>query len=573
MRKTVVLVILLLSAAGMALAVKAPPARVTLAPGQVSASTNYHPQVSPAIAALQVQARAALARGDKAAAREFVRQVQAQLIEEQHVVPHPDQPVAVKVPTGGQGSFSPDQLIKSAGVQALSADYEQDANGTMWAAIASEADSLTWIYKSSDHGASWNAMAAWYWPAKHVPNKIQMVVGQGDSGFVYVFEDRPTNDGDLLVGRCNKDGSGVTGWDVLSGADTVTDFTACRDLSGNEYWLYAVAHNGERAGDWPISKILRSMDYGHTWAVTDSLSNAHLASMAFGSGSYGYMSAVPAPARWRGDVVVGGTTFWADPGTWFFYDWRPDSVAINAAAIAPAFTAPESTATVWIAYSHFYAGNDWDAFSAYTNDAVNGTWTGPDVIANTTDPEAYVDLKNYTHAGNTYVNVSYVDIDITNQHDNAYLGYSEASTPMGWTMGGPINQTVYAGWDFVAYPRIVYSPGGPGSGGGLVFADDPHQNTYFNAPWFTGVAEQPGVPGRSASVLGVTPSIARGAVRVHWNGSATRLTVTDALGRIVRDYAHPAGQYLVWDGKVAAGTYFVHLVTNQGSATRPIIIQ
>ena len=37
------------------------------------------------------------------------------------------------------------------------------------------------------------------------------------------------------------------------------------------------------------------------------------------------------------------------------------------------------------------------------------------------DPEAYVDLKNYTSSGNSYVNVSYVDINMSNGHDNAYL--------------------------------------------------------------------------------------------------------------------------------------------------------
>jgi hypothetical protein len=133
MRRAVVLVILLLCAAGMALAAKVPPTRMTLAAGQVSQPANYHPHVSPAIAALEAQVQAALDRGDEAAARELSRQVQAQLIEEQHAVPQPAQPVVGKAPAGADGSLAADQLIMSGQVAAISADYEQDANGTMWA--------------------------------------------------------------------------------------------------------------------------------------------------------------------------------------------------------------------------------------------------------------------------------------------------------------------------------------------------------------------------------------------------------------------------------------------------------
>jgi hypothetical protein len=134
-----------------------------------------------------------------------------------------------------------------------------------------------------------------------------------------------------------------------------------------------------------------------------------------------------------------------------------------------------------------------------------------------------------------------------------------------------INQTVPVGWGNIPKPSIIYSPHG-GSGGGLIFLNNTQNGLYFNAPWFAGVAEQP-APGRSASALKVTPSVSAGPVRLSWAGNATRLTVTDVAGRIVRDFAAPAGGSLVWDGKVAAGTYFVHLVTNQGSATRPVVIR
>jgi hypothetical protein len=557
----------------MASAANAAPAPATLASGQAPQSTGYHPQLSPAVAALQAQAEAAVARSDGAAARELSRQVQAQLIAEQRVVSRPVQPIAVQVPAGAAGGLEADKLILAGNQSAISADYEQDSVGTMWAAVALQTDSLTWVCKSTNHGVNWSTVAGWYWPAKHAISKTKLVVGQGDSGFVYVFENVPTSNGDLLVGRINKDGTGLTGWGVRTGTDTITDFTACRDFSGGNYWLYAVAYNGSRAGNWPPAWLLRSTDYGHTWAVTDSIYNSNVPTLAFGHGTYGYYCSAPKPATWSGIVATGTTKLWSNPGTWSFHDWRPDSLRINDAAIAPAFTTPESTATVWIAYGHYVSGVDWDVLSAHTNDAIGGAWIGPDTIAHSSNPEGYVDLKNYTSAGNSYINVSYVDIDMTTFHDNAYLGWSEASTPSVWHMGGPVNQTVYSGWGFTNYPNIVYSPGGPGSGGGLVFPDLNESGTYFNAIWLTGVAEQRKTPARNADMLVVSPSIANGAVLIRWKGGANSVTVTDALGRIVRDYDHPTGENLVWNGRVAAGTYFVHLVTNRGSATKHLIIQ
>jgi nitric oxide reductase activation protein len=162
MRKEIMLVTLLLCAAGMALAMNATPAQATPGPVQVSQSVNYHPNRSPAVAALQTQAEDAVARGNKAEARELSRQIQAQLIEEQHAEPQPIQPIAANAPAGAKGSLSADQLIKSSAMSAISADYEQDVNGTMWAAMATTTDTLTYVYKSSDHGVTWSYVQAWW---------------------------------------------------------------------------------------------------------------------------------------------------------------------------------------------------------------------------------------------------------------------------------------------------------------------------------------------------------------------------------------------------------------------------
>ena len=210
--------------------------------------------------------------------------------------------------------------------------------------------------------------------------------------------------------------------------------------------------------------------------------------------------------------------------------------------------------------------------SAYATDTLL-TWVGPDTVAHTSHTDELVDLKNSTSPGNPYVNLSYCDID-TAGHGNAWLGYSSASAPDTWTaMSNPwVNQSGYIGYGLYTFPRIVYSPGG-GPGGGLVFTGAANNNGYFNAPWFTGVTESRAQPKRLHATFRVAPSVARGPLRVSWNGSATRLTVTDVTGRIVRSIAVPAGNSYVWDATVPAGTYLVCLTTSEGTTTRAVVIQ
>ncbi len=571
-RKNAVLTILMLCLAGIVMA-EIPSARVTPPAPDIASSADYHPQVSPDIAALQAQERSALARGDVAAARELERQVQAILIREQNAVPQPVPVNAVK-PGRSRANLSPDQLIYSGAVTAVAADYEMD--GTMWAAFATEADSATFIYKSTDRGASWDAIQEVWWNPKHPVEKIELVVGQGDSGFVYLFENVPFDDGDLVLMRMNKDGTNPLSCGVHDNADTITDFTACRDFRDN-HWLYAVTYNGAQAGDWPLGHILRSTDYGLTWVETDQSANKAGVRMAFGQSSVCYMVAVPEAHQWQGVLQTGVSTNWSSPGTWSFNDYRPDTFQVRDACIAPAFTTPAENATVWLAYTHNDSGtSDWDVYAAYATDT-SLSWNGPIAVVNTDNAEGYVDLKNYTSPGNDYVNLSYVDVDSAG-NGNAWLGYSNAGEPNVWSgLGSPwINQSGYVGRGFSTFPRIVYSPGVAGSGGGLIFAGQ-SGNGYFNAPWFTGVAEAS--PVQPAEAFSVVPSVARGPVRVSWHGSAQRLTVSDATGRIVRNIAASTGSHSVtWDHRddggraLPTGVYFCTLDNGAGRVSGKVVL-
>ena len=242
--------------------------------------------------------------------------------------------------------------------------------------------------------------------------------------------------------------------------------------------------------------------------------------------------------------------------------------------LTPAFTMPETAAITYAAYSHnFNGGDDWDVLYSWADSL--GAWHGPNYASGSgTLGEAYVDLKNYPEVGNTSLNLSYATwlLGVSNAGP-VYLRSVDATSPDVWSDSIRISQSVSSYVVWRTTPKIVYSPNGPGTLGGVVFVDDVNPSSlYFNAPWFTGVAESGSQPAQSVA-LGATPTVTRGPVRLTWAGAAQQVTVTDVLGRVLRTYTRPAGNSLVWDGKVPAGTYFCRLVTATGAATRPVIIQ
>jgi hypothetical protein len=564
---------LLLLAAAVGFAAKPAPVMLT-GPRPCSDEPGRVRAVDPAIQSIRARQAVLRAQGDIAGARELERGIQAIQIQKtarQPIVA----PIPVTEPPDFRGSFSPDQPVWS-GVpfSSFACDYEQDPFGTMWVAVGSLDDSMVYVFNSTDHGWSWAYVSGFYWNPRHEPGKLQIAVGEGAGrDFVYVWELAPFGDGDLMLARINHDGSGLEGWAVQAGPDTVTDYAAGRDFSGSNYWLYARTYNGwqEGATSYPISTRLRCTDNGATWAVMDTIRNGARPSLSFGASYVSYLAAVPQPHPFQGYVQIVTDTAWWSPGYYGLEDFNPDTFRIWDAAIASDFNADPYAAVAWMVYSHNYQGdpNDWDVLYTYSTD-VGNSWATWEYLAGAGSTiEAYVDLKNFTSDGNPYVNASYV---ITGE-SNAYLTYAEAGAPSTWAPAVRINQDIPVGWGpSVTTPRIIYSPYGPGPGGGLVFSNPTADGVYFNAPWFTGaVAEQPGQKRMSGPL--VVPSVGRGPVRINWQGKAERVTITDVLGRVVDDIRQPAGQVLVWNGEVPAGTYLVRVVTSEGRHTRPVVVE
>jgi hypothetical protein len=239
-----------------------------------------------------------------------------------------------------------DILIQNGTVVATAADYQMD--GTMWVALTT-LDSMTYLYKSTDRGTNW--LIEYTMRGSGIMDKLGLVVGEGDSTFVYLFYIAPENNGDLQVHRQNPVTHTGETFLVAMGQDTIHDFAVCRDYSGGNYWLYAVATNPDTIANSRALRFLRSSTYGREWAVTDSYAvQLHDPYIAFGAGSWCYFSAV-SPLWMGGSVMRWMNRSWCSAGYWDYDYFTSDSDAVADPVVTPAFTLPESLASVWCVYS------------------------------------------------------------------------------------------------------------------------------------------------------------------------------------------------------------------------------
>ena len=522
--------------------------------------------VNPQLAALRAEAEAALAAGDAELAKDIEARIQgiylaAQPDQEAQVLPADDLP---RKPSEDTPDIT---VISSAGGFAAHAtDYQMD--GTMYVAASFRSDSACRIYKSTDHGQTWDYLCGFFFSTRSLMRKLQLVVGDGDSARIYVFCMHDANNGDLHCIRYNMDGTGLTGHGVLTGADTITDFAACRDFSTFNYWLYAVAHNGWRPGNSPPSHICRSTDFGLNWATVRSNYNFDRPHISAGAGSYIYLAGVPNQSNWKGWVSAGLSRDFGE--NWEWCSFKPDSGRVFDCAISPAFTKPESSATVWCAYSHQNLSSvNFEILSMYTTNA-GDSWYGPATAHPGPDP-GYVDLRNYYSLGNTYMNVTY------NSYGAIYRQFANAPSPDAWSDTVRIDQTYPGALGINVGPQLCYSPGG-GSGSGSVWMSEDSTKILWNSPWTTGIGS-----GRSKAVsaraLGVAPNPASARLQFNWSGTARSLAVFDRSGRLVRRFEAPAGNSLAWDRtdcrgrSTSAGVYFVRLETGFGIDTRSFVLK
>jgi len=464
-----------------------------------------------------------------------------------------------------------DIRIRDGTIVATAADYEMD--GTMWTAFTRLEDSTAYVYRSTDHGLSWDyrsALGAWHEPL----NRIGFVVGEGESAFNYLFYLTNSNNGDLYVARRDPSSDSFWSFPISTGPDTIRDFAVCRDYAGSNCRLYAAATNHESGAGYKALRFFRSADYGRTWALTDSYAvqvfDPHLAA---GAGSYIHFAC---HNGWQGGSVhVWTNSLYLDPNHWTYGLILTDSDDVADPVSAPAFTLPESAATVWCLWSQNYQNSgDWDVKYSYLAGS-GSAWSAPQYLAGSTAAdEGYPDLRNYTSLGNQYINASYISDD--NVYRSVYRRYAHASTPDQWSDTLRINQGS-AGTGSEIRPKLCYTPGGPFSGAGCVFVGAGLNNCWWNGPYPSGAADKPDAA-LSVVRLSAQPSIGSGPFHIHASSPAL-LNVHDRAGRQVRKLALDSDGAATWDGRdsggrsLTGGVYFVRLVKDGELATEKLVLQ
>ncbi len=515
---------------------------------------------------IKAECDAAIARRDHVLVRDIERRAQVELLVRQPKTRALPRSMVSRPGASTPAGFGPDVMIDGRRVRAFDTDYQMD--GTMWAAFSTYEDTA-YIYKSTDHGATWQLVQYLHWVPATPIQDVGLVIGEGDSAFIYVFLHQEGNRGECWLMRMDLDGRNAAIFDVFARPDVVTEFAVCRDYTGGNYWLYAVV-TGWHPDDWGF--FLRSTDYGITWAITDSMTGLRNPHVSTGANSHTYYTALHVDTS-ETHVYAGINRVFGAPGEWFSVLFYGGGSNLNGPAIAADFTTPESTAAVWLTWSEDTARNgDWDIYYVWSTDGGN-SWVPEEVLVGGPGMQRFSDLHNYTDPGNPWMNLSYISEDGFRE---VHRRHCHKNDPAGWSEPTVINET-NAGTGNPVVPRLVYSPGSPGPGAGCGFAGEGLNGLYWNAPWMGGVAEEAAPACRRR--LAVTPCPARTRAAIKWDGPAGTLTIHDRAGRVVRTFGDNISGRLDWDltaedgRRLAPGVYFCRMTAGGHQVTEKLVLQ
>jgi hypothetical protein len=453
-------------------------------------------------------------------------------------------------------------------------DYNS-ADGTMWV-LTSRPDSVARLYRSTDHGASWQFVFWMTTSPNDVFRKVGLVVGEGDSSFLYVFLRHRFNDGDIYLYRIAPDLSTWAFLPVFAGADTVNHFTACRDFH-NGYYLYVATSNQQTTGI--NGKFVRSRDYGVTWS-SSMLGNVWDPTIRAGADN-----SIGLAWTWPGRTGV-----WAalnndrgEPSAWqISRSVGFDTFQTCFPTLAFANTEPDTEATMWVAYSYNWDNSgDWDIWAAVRSHAWGDTWHKMFAVSVWSDSSEYgPDIENFKGAGNPYVNVAYNVFNSATPSTSTHWAWSISSGPDVWNEKTAVSSPGSPVGPYWQMQKVIYSPGAPASGGGVLFTYSGISSPwglFFAAPWITTGAADRGTAKALAAGLRVTPTLTQSVARITAPKGTKVLTIHDAAGRLVSRFEGPS-ETLVWktddlDGHpVSAGIYIVRAEMAQGSIATKVVV-
>ncbi len=473
------------------------------------------------------------------------------------------------------GFWGSEVLVDTGAVSAF--DATADSAGIIWAAIAYPDDSIR-LYWSGDFGMTWQSRGGLR--ADSTVRQVQLLFGQGDSSFLFVFVLEAANDGDLWLARVSPDSGDVMSVPVAVGPDTIDDFSAALDRD-NHYFLYCLYANEHRAGR--TGTFTRSLDYGLSWEAGTDWWNAWDPCVSYTNGSTIHCA-------WRyalngGEIHYSYNRHYAMSGHWSTYRLVSDSFAGQCfdPTVVQADSSPETEAAVWVFYT---AGRrDTEVLDLEYSASSDGgsSWNPGLPFGSSFRDEQQPCLAADLSGPNDYVSLSYSS---GNRHRGdtiaAWWTCANSFDLNGWLEPVRVSRFPLAG----PAPKPVYVPHAPMRLPGVFYSQQRETGSWgvrFAAPWLS-ASQAPGPDPQSPTPY-LWPNPSTGTVQV--SASVTRpgsysLAVYDAAGRLVanvfRGRLEPGPQFWTWDRtspsgrRIPAGTFFVRLKGPGAWFTRRLIL-
>jgi hypothetical protein len=193
---------------------------------------------------------------------------------------------------------------------------------------------------------------------------------------------------------------------------------------------------------------------------------------------------------------------------------------------------------------------EWDLLYKYSVDGGDNWSSEIDTIIQGSSGGVISDIRGYEVAPNQYMDITYSVLHVMGDpiplpFYNNYWRWSSEGNPTNW------HDTIdVSGGLLGSIPEIVYSPGASATGAGVVY-NDFMGNLWFDAPWYSGIAENSkGNEAKTSSVIVLPGSV----VQLNSAGS----TVYDLTGREITRLTGDSWDLKDAKGKkVNCGIYFI----------------
>jgi hypothetical protein len=365
---------------------------------------------------------------------------------------------------------------------------DNNDNGDMYVAVSiypSDVDGTIIVYKSIDHGMTWNQWTT----VGHTAGilAVDVIVGNWPtSEMLYPC---------LHVFFSDVNGNVFDDCIKLSAPATYNKVTVASEGPGSNITALSAARD-------PVATPSVFVLY-LTWEITSG--SSHQVKAAYGANN-GIWWSTPAvfPGYWQPHIDAGpdnhvylvatADTFPNDVvvnrsldqgvswGAWQILT-TDDAADYHAVPVVAAST-DSAAPTVWVAYNYYkpVAVGGGDLRFAYSTDG-GDTWT-MDLPLSTERgvDELNPDMVGYRPDANQWMNLAYDKNQSTGTQ--VIWRWSSGSTPNNWWSPRLVNDHTS---QLAIGPQIIYSPGAPVTGSGVVYpgTGSPITGLYFAAPWLT----------------------------------------------------------------------------------------